>query len=105
MALGGADARHLVRGDRHADACAAQQDRARKFAGRDALRDFDRDIGIQHRLVRAVRAEVDQLELGVRRAQVPLDRLLERVGRFVAADRHFHGEPPEGQDECANVQC
>src|SRR6218665_2990085 len=86
--LRGADARHLVRCNRHADAGAAQQQAALGLAARDGLRHRDADVRVQHRLV-VMGAEVRHLvALG---QQGGLQAVFHGVGGLVAADGDFHG--------------
>ena len=90
MGLRGADARHLVGGNGHAYARAAQENAALMAALDDGLRHRDADVGVEHRLA-VVRAEVGHfVALG---QQMLLHGVLEVAGGFVAADGQLHGIP------------
>src|SRR6218665_523667 len=86
--LRGADARHLVRCNRHADAGAAQQQAALGLAARDGLRHRDADVRVQHRLV-LMGAEVRHLVALPHQCRLP--PTFHGVGGLVAADGDFHG--------------
>ena len=89
----GADARDLVRRDRHADAVAADEDAAVERTGRDALGDPPREVRVVHRPAR-MGAEVDA-GVGSRAAVTRaldclLDARLERHAMVVGAERNVH---------------
>ena len=90
VAEAGADARHLVRRHRHADAAAAQNDAALRASSTDRLTNRRGEVRIVHRL-RAVGAHVEHVAvLGDEEA---LDRLLQLEARMIAANRDAHSSP------------
>src|SRR3954462_9057733 len=86
----GADALHLVGGDRGADAGAADHDAARGFARCHLLRHGARDVGEIHRLV-VIGTHVEDVMAEV--ADVLDDGLLERPAGVVGSDDETHVMP------------
>src|SRR5262249_26547419 len=88
MAKAGADAGNLVGGDRGADAAAADQDAALRFALQHAQRDSLSVVRIIHR-PGAVRADVDEFVAEL--AQVGYQQGLQFEAGMVRADGDLHG--------------